>query len=92
MKQDTWIANYKHRYYIQYLNSYQYVKLHVNASGIRFKLELVDEQTKNYYPIACSNNMQILKDLTHAIKNGLDRNYILNSFHMLQINNLEMII
>ena len=89
---DYWVTNYKRHYYFQNLNEYQQVQLHVNNTGIRFTLELIDEKTKKDYPIACSNNMQILKDLIHAIKNKLDENHIRSSFHMLQISNLEMIL
>ena len=89
---DCWVTNYKRHYYFQNLNEYQQVKLHVNSTGVRFTLEVMDEKTKQDYPIACSNNMQILKDLTHAIRSGLDKEYIRTSFHMLQINNLEMLL
>ena len=89
---DYWVTNYKRHYYFQNLNEHQQVQLHVNNTGIRFTLELIDEKTKKDYPIACSNNMQILKDLIHAIKNKLDENYIRTSFHMLEISNLNLLL
>ena len=89
---NQWWTNYKRRYYFINLNECQQAKIWVKPTGVRFKLELVDEKTKQDYTIACSNNMQILKDLIHAVRNGLDKNHIRSSFHMLQISNLEMIL